>query len=387
MITALFSILDYAVYTMFALSVLYLFIFAWLSRKSRTRFYPKADKQYRFAVLFPAYKEDQVIVNSVNSFLQQHYSRNLFDVIVISDQMEATTTDALTNLSAKVLEINFTNSSKAKALNFAIDRLDTDLYDIVLIMDADNLVENNFLEKLNDTYHAGVKAMQAHRTAKNTNTDTAFLDAASEEINNSIFRQGQVRIALSAALSGSGMAFDYDWFAQNIKHVLSSGEDKEIEALLLDQKIWIEYLDYVLVWDEKVQNSNSFYNQRQRWLAAQYAILLKSLKQLPRAIAQRNIDYCNKIIQWMIPPRILLLGAIGLLSCIVSLFNVQASIKWWGLLVVLLATFLLAIPNNFLNKRLGKAFIKIPWLFVLMFLNLFRLKGANKTFNRTEHTQ
>ena len=43
-------------------------------------------------------------------------------------------------------------------------------------------------------------------------TNTAVLDAVSEEINNSIFRKGHTRLGFSSGLSGSGMAFEYDLF-------------------------------------------------------------------------------------------------------------------------------------------------------------------------------
>ena len=44
-------------------------------------------KKYRFAALFPAYGEDEVIIDSVKSFLQQDYPRELYDIIVIANQM------------------------------------------------------------------------------------------------------------------------------------------------------------------------------------------------------------------------------------------------------------------------------------------------------------
>ena len=48
---------------------------------------------------------------------------------------------------------------------------------------------------------------------------------------------GTMRSDLSAGLSGSGMAFDAHWFRQNVAHLQTAGEDKELEALLLQQRI------------------------------------------------------------------------------------------------------------------------------------------------------
>lgn len=134
---------------------------------------------------------------------------------------------------------------------------------------------------MNDALDSGIQAVQAHRTAKNRDTDTAVLDAASEEVNNSIFRRGHVALGFSSALIGSGMAFDYKWFRENIACCTTSGEDKELEALLLRQGIYIDYLDDVRVLDEKVQGEGAYYNQRRRWIAAQFYALSSAVRQLP----------------------------------------------------------------------------------------------------------
>ena len=58
-------------------------------------------KKYRFAALFPAYGEDEVIIDSVKSFLQQDYPRELYDIIVIANQMRQETLDRLKSLYRK----------------------------------------------------------------------------------------------------------------------------------------------------------------------------------------------------------------------------------------------------------------------------------------------
>jgi cellulose synthase/poly-beta-1,6-N-acetylglucosamine synthase-like glycosyltransferase len=367
------------------LSILYLFVFAFLSRFRRSDSYPSATKSHRFLVLFPAYREDKVIESSLHSFLKQDYPRDYYEIVVISDQMIEETNQRIASLPVRLFQVNFEDSSKAKALNFAIEQLKDENYDVVIILDADNTVEPNFLKQINQAYHAGAIAIQAHRKAKNINTDIAILDAASEEMNNAYFRKGHVFIGLSSALSGSGMAFDYAWFRENIKKVSSAGEDKELEILLLKQRIYIEYLDKVYVYDEKIQNSSAFYKQRQRWLAAQFGSLKKALRDLPHAIFSKNIDYVDKLLQWMMLPRLLLLGFSMIFAVLFFFIQWEWALKWWGLLFLLVVTFGLAIPKEIDNIQLEKALRKIPLLFILMFINLFRLKGVNKNFIHTNH--
>ena len=377
--------IDSILFFLMAISVGYLFIFAAAGMAKTSYSYPRATKKYRFAVFFPAYKEDKVIESAVHSFLQQEYPKEFYDVIVISDKMKDDTNLRLQQLPIELLIVDFENSSKAKALNFAMDKLSNQKYDMVVIMDADNTVHPDFLQKFSNAYECGANVIQAHRMAKNINTNTAILDAVSEEINNSIFRKGHVRIGLSSALIGSGMAFEYSWFKENIKKVYSSGEDKELEGLLLKQRIYIDYLDDVPVYDEKTPKDEVFYNQRRRWIASQYNALINSIVDLPGAIISRNVDYADKIFQWMMLPRIILLGVISIISVLLTIIDWEASLKWWGILFLLGLAFCMAIPDYLVDKRLTKAIKKVPWLFILMFLNLFRIKGADKKFIHTDH--
>lgn len=385
----IFSIIDSIIFLLFAVAVFYLFIFAIKSLGKRRTAYPEADEYYKFVILYPAYKEDKVIINSVQDFLRQTYPRDKYDIIVIADQMKEKTIQELKNLSAEVITVTEEDSSKVYALQTAINYIDDNHlhYDIVVVLDADNIVSRDFLFELNKAFYSGCSAVQTHRVAKNKNTNIAVLDAVSEEINNSIFREGHVRLGFSSSLIGSGMAFEYDIFQEYIRSSDSYGEDKQIEMHLLRENIYIEYLSDVYTYDEKVKKNTQFYKQRRRWLFSQFHNLFAGLPFLPRAIYENNWDYCNKMLQWMMPPRIILLGGIAIIAFLVSLIDWTLAIKWWILFVALCLTLILAVPDYLVNKKLVKAILNIPFLFILMFLNFFRLRGASKKFIHTEHDE
>lgn len=383
---AVIYIIDWILFVPLAFCVSYLLFYAVASRFYRSPQYPAARKQHRFAVLFPAYREDRVIVNAVQSFLGQEYPAELYDVIVISDQMQPATNDALRQLPIHLLEADYTDSSKAKALVLAMEHIAGDAYDIVVVMDADNITTSNFLSEMNRAYDFGLPAIQARRTGKNLNTDVAMLDAVSEEINNGIFRSGHNAVGLSASLSGSGMAFDAGWFRRNVRQLQTAGEDKELETMLLRQNIHIGYLQYLPVYDEKTQKTTNIKNQRKRWIAAQFGALATVLPDLPKALMQGNMDYCDKIFQWMLPPRLLQLAAVfGLALVAFIVCPPEASIKWGILVLAQIMAMLLPIPRKLLNRQLLKAVLKVPQLAFVMTGNLFKLKGANKKFIHTEH--
>lgn len=367
-----------------SISVCYSFVFAFFSLFGRKKRYPVAVKQYRFLVLIPAYKEDKVIFSAVESILDQDYPAEKIDIIVISDGMADETNQVLSEMPVLLLTINPATSSKANALNYAMEHLERKDYNVVVILDADNTVKSEFISEINDAFYSGASALQTHRTAKNLDNDIAILDAVSEEINNSIFRKGHTCLGFSSALVGSGMAFEFSWFVNNITKLNSAGEDKELEILLLKERIYIDYLDYVIVYDEKTRKERAFYNQRRRWLAAQFESMFAGLRYIPQAVLRLNLDYIDKIFQWMLLPKIILLGLIVILVILTSIVSIELSFRWWLLLFVLLTSFVFAIPGFLITKRNIRVINKLPVLFLLMFINLLRLKGANKKFIHTE---
>jgi len=366
-------------------TVLYLLIFAVAALVGKAEKHPHARITNRILVLIPAYKEDFVIESTVRSFLRQSYPTAQFDVVVIADHCKVETVQRISQYPVTVLTPDFEESLKAKSLSYAMDYIAPRKYDIVVILDADNTVEPHFLEVINSYYESGCRALQAHRVAKNRNTETALLDAIFEEINNSIFRTGHVRLGFSSALVGSGMAFDFEWFRQNVDKLLSAGEDKELEALLMKQRIFVDYLPDLYVYDEKTQKENNFHRQRRRWMAAQFHSLFSNLPKLFPALIQRNYDLADKIVQWMLLPRIVMIGIILLMSVLMLLVNWTAAIKWWCIFLVVLGIFAMCVPDNLVNEDFDKAVKRAPLMAIRMLFNVFRLHGLKKKFLHTEH--
>lgn len=390
------NIVDWFLYALFVLCVCYLLLYAIASKFYRPPHFPEARTFRRFVVLFPAYKEDRVILSSIHSFLKQDYPKDLFDIIVISDHMQPATNKELGSLPIRLLMANYTDSSKAKALSMAMDSIAKDAYDVVVIMDADNLTTPDFLAEINRAFDSGLKSIQAHRTGKNLNTDISILDGISEEINNGFFRSGHNALGLSAGLSGSGMAFEAEWFRQNVNYLQTAGEDKELEAMLLQQGIYTAYLENMPIYDEKTQKKEAISNQRKRWIAAQFGALRASLPHFLKALIQGNIDYCDKVCQWMLPPRLIqLAGVFGFtiiftIAFILMTLNGEGNewmmaIKWWILSIAQVVAMILPIPKQLFSRQLGRAIMKVPTLAITMIANLFKLKGANKKFIHTEH--
>ena len=337
---------------------------------------------HRFAVLIPAYKSDACILETALSASAQDYPRECFRVLVISDSMRADTVDGLRAAGIEVLEVSFENSTKAKSLSRAMAYLGPDAADAVVILDADNLVEPGFLPGLNASFRPGT-ALQAHRTAKNRDTGVAVIDAASEEINNSVFRRGHNALGLSSALIGSGMAFDYAWFLANADSFCTAGEDKEMELRLLRDGIYVTYLPDVPVLDEKTRTQGNYYNQHRRWTASQYHLLAGAVKQF--GAVRDKLGYADKLLQWLFLPRMVLVALVPLMALAMSFIHLGFALAWWGLSVLLAVSMVLAVPRAQRDRRLLRALVRVPLLALMSAANLFRMKGTKDKFIHTEH--
>ena len=344
----------------------------------------KAEKKHTFLVLYPAYNEDRVIVSSVHKFLAQYYPYNGFHVAVISDHMQPETNDQLRQFPITLLTPVFEKSSKAKAMQYAMDLI-KEVYDYVVILDADNVVNSDFLEKLNEVCAKGYKAIQCHRCAKNSNNDIAVLDGVSEEINNTIFRKAHNRIGLSSALIGSGMCFDFKWFKDNVYKLTTAGEDRELEALLLMQGVYIHYEESIPVFDEKVSNKDNFQKQRLRWMTAQIQSLFRMLPYIPQAILSGNIDFVDKTIQQALIPRSMLIVLTFTMAFFMTFLSRVWSTKWWLLFLFICLSLYIATPRQLRRHSVFGKLLSLPLLVWKMILNLLKIDRKNTDFIHTTH--
>lgn len=357
------NIIDWTLFIGVAITTIYFFFFSVTSLFFKQNTASKSKRQNRFIILIPAYRQDDAVLQCVMSVLGMNYPQRLFDVVVISDHQDEMTNMKLAQNPITLLTPNFEKSTKAKSLQYAILNLpEFKIYDAVVILDADNLVEPQFLEQVNDAYeNAGTKAIATHRLPKDLDTTAARLDAIFEEINTSIFRRGHITIGLSAAISGSGVVFDFDWFKQNIMKVRTADEDKEIEALLVRQQIFIDYFDDIYVYDEKSHRTSEFSRLRRNWAIAQYTNLLRNIIYLPSTIINRQYDYADKIIQWLLIPRLATVSIILLMSMVLPFIYFSLVLKWWIIGIILGFSFCFATPDHLVGKNWDNDFLLLPF--------------------------
>ena len=377
----IFTIIDWIMFILISLTVLYLGVFAITSLFVRHSETPKAKKQNRFIVLIPSYKGGKNLEMTVKSILGQSYTQRQFDVTVIADHEDEMTMFHLAQQPITLLTPNFERQSRIKSLQLAINNLPQfKIYDVVVILEAGDVVETEFLEQVNDAYEAaGTKAIQTHKVSLNRDSIPARLSAIFEEINNSIFRRGHISVGLSAALASSGMAFEFNWFKDYIQTAKANWSDKELEALLTRQHIYVDYFDKIEVYNEKARQAEDFNRQHLSWIWTQFRTIIRNIHYLPSAIAKRHYDLIDKLLQWLLIPRIIMMAVIIMMGVLVPFIYMSAALKWWALFAFVLLFFAIATPNYLVDEKWDSTFFKMPFVFISPILNKFEW---GKRFNK-----
>lgn len=377
--------LDVALFIFIAFFIGYDLFFTLTSFFKRKRRQPHDKRFQTFAVIFAAYKEDQVIQESVERILLQNYPVNKYRVIVVSDHMRRDTNEALAKYPIELLTPDFEQSMKHKSITYALEYLKEEI-DKVVILDADNLTDTDFLTRVNDITQGNI-ALQAHRTLKNDNTPIAVWDGISEEINNTIFRKGRVNVGISSSLIGSGMVFDFEWLRSHMSKCGTFAEDKELEIYLASENIFVDYAEDILVYDEKTSRQEVMARQRSRWFHAQLLAFSLIIRHL--GFRTINWNYIDKALQWFPFPRILKLIIPLILALAWSLTAFPLALKWYGLILVSILTYMLAIPRKMHTRKLYMNLSRLPFLFCILIkgyiASLRRVKEKDTSFQSTPH--
>lgn len=383
-------IFSWAVFIYFAANTLYLFVIALCGLVMRGKKFGIQNDKYQIAILIPCLREDKIIQDTARQAKQHDYPDSRFTVTVIADKLKPESVNELRKIPVNVLEVDL--NMKSRSLHAALESPTVAFSDIVMILDADNIMAPGCLEKVNAAFHAGYQALQCHRTAKNKNTAIALLDAMSEEININLFRRGPAFAGLSAAPIGSGMAFKNSLIREifSSQEILENpGEDREIDMQLMQRKIKMEFLDDAYVYDEKVASAGVFEKQRVRWLEAQLNHLRRFFDTDMKK-AQKTILFYNKFFQNLLLPRVLtlvvfcILIATLIVQYVFHLPLVQPSpLIWIAMMGLYFITLFISIPSSFYSMQTLRALSHVPLLMFSMIRAVLQMKKKRTEFIHT----
>ena len=290
----------------------------------------------------------------------QEYPRDKYDIAVAATQLDEEDLTTLLQMPVTIVVPDKDNCTKTYAIQQVMERYSPKEYDAVVLFNSDNRVTPNALQLLNNAYYTGCDAIQGHRMTENLDKPLAVLSAAMEEFNNRLFRKAHTKLGFSSALIGSGMMFDFEMFHRIAPRLKGDDLTTAIEIELLRENTYTEYMEETICYCKKTEDPSQYSRRRQRWMGIQIRNTWKAFWQLPLAFLQGKWDLCEKLLQWLMPSRVML--TIYVVACAIAFTYLDwtLSLKWYILLALLLFAYLMAMPEGEISKRLRKSMWTIP---------------------------
>ena len=126
----------------------------------------------RYAVLICARNEEAVLPTLIDSIKNQTYNGELITVFVAADNCTDNTAKLAKDAGAVVYErFNDKKVGKGYALQFLLENIYKDFgkryFDGFFVFDADNVLEENYIEEMNRTFSQGYRIVTSYRNSKN----------------------------------------------------------------------------------------------------------------------------------------------------------------------------------------------------------------------------
>lgn len=250
-----------------------------LIRMCRKLRYKKAKNLHRYAVLIPARNEGAVLENLLMSIASQNYPQELVDVYVIADNCTDDTAEFARRHGVNVIErFNQEQVGKGYALNYAFHEIDREkgisYYDGYMVFDADNVLDENFIREMNNTFDAGHRIVTSYRNSKNFDSNWISAGHALWFLRESKFLNGARMVCnTGCAISGTGFLVSSEIIREDDGwkyHLLTEDIEFSIDKTLHGESI--AYCERAVLYDEQPITFKQSWNQRMRWAKGFYQV-------------------------------------------------------------------------------------------------------------------
>ena len=134
------------------------------------------------------------------------------------------------------------------------------------------------------------------------------------------------------------------------------------------------------MFDEKARRAEEFNRQRTSWVRSQYTTIARNIHYLPGAILSRHYDLIDKILQWMLMPRLILMILIIFMGAVLPFFYFSMALKWWFLFATVVFIFALATPYYLVDDKWDKTFYLMPIILLSSVLSRFKIGQKMKAY-------
>lgn len=272
---------------------------------------------FRFAIVSAAHNEERVIGELIRNLHELNYPKELYDIYVIADNCTDHTAAVAREHGAQVIErFNKKEKGKGYALEYAFNQIfaGSVTYDAVIVFDADNLVDNDFLRVMNAHLLKGEKIVQGYLDTKNAN-DTWITKSIyiCYTLTNRLWQLSKYNLGLTCALGGTGMCISVDLLKQYGWGMTSLTEDLEFQTKALMNNVKVCWAHDAKVYDEKPLTLMQSWNQRRRWMQGHTNVAGRYVGKLLReGFRTRNFAMIDGAL-YLIQPFFLMLTGMGMI--------------------------------------------------------------------------
>ncbi len=301
---------------------LYFFITGMFGFKNFSKkLYKNHKPKHKFAILIAARNEELVIGQLVKSLVKQKYPDDLYDIYVIPNNCTDDTDKVAKKAGAKILKCTIPTKSKGEVLNFAFDKLKNEKVDAYVVFDADNIVHEDYLAKMNNALCEGHKVAQCLRDSKNPSDN--WLSGSYSIfywVQNFFFNKARMQLNGSASINGTGFMIKKEIIDEYGFNTFSLTEDVEFTAQCALNHIKIVFVEEAITYDEQPLRFKDSWKQRKRWSLGNYQCLKGYGKKLFKTYVKTGFLPCFDMLFTFLAPVMQVLATV--LSIVLILFDI-----------------------------------------------------------------
>lgn len=258
----------------------------------------------RFLILIPAHNEAKVIRRVLEDLNRQCYPAELRRVVVVVDR-SSDDTERLAAGLANVWVRTEGEGGKGRALDEYLQASPPLPAEVVVVLDADNRVEEDFLLGLATQFAEGATAVQCFLDVTNpVGSQVATSIALGYHASNRMHHLARERLGLPVELRGTGMAVRAEALAEAGGFGASHTEDKDLTARLLLRGTQVRWAHAVRVRDEKPVRLDTAVRQRMRWkMGRRWVTRTHGAALLKLGIRRRSFGPVDLVVRWVQPNR------------------------------------------------------------------------------------
>jgi cellulose synthase/poly-beta-1,6-N-acetylglucosamine synthase-like glycosyltransferase len=336
-----------------------------------------------YAIIVTAYQQTAMLPAVVKSLLNLQYTNYI--IYIVADDCDVSHLQ-FDDPRVVLFRPPAVLASNTASHFYAIRRFKRD-HERVTIIDSDNLVHPDYLNKISVLFNKGFHAVQGVRRPKNLDTTLACLDGARDIYYH--FYDGKVLFhsGSSATLCGSGMAFTTDLYRRCLEHknVQGAGFDKVLQFELVKRGYRIAFAEDAIVYDEKTSRSGQLVKQRARWVNTWFKYFSFGFTLIGRSIQNFSRNQFLFGLVLLRPPLFIFL-LLSIVCLIVNLFIwPMLALLWFTGLLLFGLGFLVALASEETDRRIYRSLVSIPQFVYLQVKSLLKAKKANQYSVATEH--